>query len=170
MEIRWKAEMKLCVFSDSHGAADKLVSAVARERPALLFFLGDGERDLAAVRERFPSLAYYAVRGNCDLRSDLSAELTCMVGGVAVFAAHGHRYNVKFEPGLESLTEAAREAGAKVALFGHTHEPCCVRHGGILCLNPGSIRNGDYAVLTIEGGNCTATRKRLRDGETILLH
>lgn len=153
--------MKLCVFSDSHGAAENLIAAIRREKPALCFFLGDGERDLAAAQERFPDLPFFAVRGNCDLRSKRSASLTCTVGGVAFFAAHGHLYDVKYESDLQRLTDAARETGADAALFGHTHRPFCERRAGILCLNPGTLARGQYAVLTVADGTCEPELKTM---------
>ena len=86
--------MKFIVFSDSHGDVDHMIRAVRLENPALCFFLGDGEYDLTRLQRRFPSLPVNAVRGNCDLRSKLSASLTCTVDGVAFFAAHGHLFDV----------------------------------------------------------------------------
>ena len=151
--------IKICVFSDSHGSAGPMLAAIKREKPALCFFLGDGERDLAAVQARFPSLPFYAVRGNCDWRSELSESLVCTVGGVCIFAAHGHTLDVKYEPELDSLAEAAAKAGAGVALFGHTHRPFCAERGGILFVNPGPVGRGahpGYAVLRIADGVCTA--------------
>ena len=155
--------MKICVFSDSHGCAEHMITAITREDPTLCFFLGDGERDLAAVQARFPALPFYAVRGNCDLRSRLSSSLVCSIGGVSIFAAHGHLYNVKYEPVPETLAEAACEAGARVALFGHTHLPYCGEYG-LLLLNPGSIGRSahpSYGLLHIEDGKCTAELKTL---------
>ncbi|MGX8692187.1 MAG: metallophosphoesterase family protein [Clostridia bacterium] len=151
--------MKICVFSDSHGSAGPMISAIGREKPDLCFFLGDGERDLAAVQARFPALPFYAVRGNCDWRSSLSGSLVCTVGGVCIFAAHGHTLDVKYEPALDSLLAAAKEAGASLALFGHTHRALLEEREGITLLNPGSIGRGahpSYAVLQITDGACTA--------------
>ena len=151
--------MKICIFSDSHGYAGKMISAIGIENPDMCFFLGDGERDLAAVREQFPGLPFYAVKGNCDLRSKLSVALTCAVGGVSIFATHGHMYNVKYEPGLETLTYYAREAGASVALFGHTHRQHLSENDGVLLINPGPAGRssyGCYAVLIIENGRYRA--------------
>ena len=156
--------MKLCVFSDSHGNAGNMIAAIERERPALCFFLGDGERDLDTVRERFPALPFYAVRGNCDGRSKLSASLVCAVGGVRIFACHGHRYDVKYESVPESLLSAAKEAGADAALFGHTHRAYLARRDGVTLLNPGSIGRGEkpcYGVLLPEGGVLRAELKTL---------
>ena len=58
--------MKFCVFSDSHNHTEHMLLALGQERPDAMLFLGDGERDLAAVFKRFPNLPVYAVQGNCD--------------------------------------------------------------------------------------------------------
>ena len=139
-----------------------MIRAIAREKPALCFFLGDGERDLVQVQARYPALPFYAVRGNCDWRSTLSASIVCTVGGVCVFATHGHLYEVKHEPDLDSLLRAAEEAGASLALFGHTHHAALEERGGITFLNPGSIGRSArpaYAVLTLDGARFRAELK-----------
>ena len=141
-----------------------MISAVEREKPSLCFFLGDGERDFRALQERFPAVSYYAVRGNCDPRSELSAALVCAVGGVRIFVAHGHLYQVKYESALETLAAAAVEAGADLALFGHTHCPTLEQRCGITLLNPGSIGRAvypSYAVLFLEEGRFTADLRAL---------
>ena len=146
--------MKICVFSDSHGDPDHMIEAVRAEKPDYVFFLGDGERDLQDLGREFPGLPVAAVRGNCDLYSDLPADLVCAVGGVRIFATHGHRYGVKTDRRLEALKYAAKRAGAEVALFGHTHSPCLEEEDGLTVINPGPggrYRPG-YAVLEIEKG------------------
>ncbi len=156
--------MKICVFSDSHGWADGMIAALEKEKPALFFFLGDGERDLQPVGERFPSLPCYAVRGNCDLRSSLPKSLCCAVGGRRIFLCHGHLHQVKYEPGLETLLSAAGEEGASAALFGHTHLPFCREQAGVLLVNPGSIGRSAcprYAVLYMEDEKIRAEGKTL---------
>ena len=84
--------IKACVFSDSHGCLERMISVVGRENPVLCFFLGDGERDFRELQDRFPSLPFYAVRGNCDLRSKISSALICTVVGVYIFVVHGHLF------------------------------------------------------------------------------
>ncbi len=156
--------IKACVFSDSHGCPNNMTAAVELERPDLVFFLGDGERDLRDLQERFPSLSYYAVRGNCDLVSDLGSFLACTVDGVRILAVHGHRHRVKYEPGLETLTAAAKEAGTSLALFGHTHCQALECRDGVTLLNPGSAGWGTYpayAVLFLENGCFRAELKAL---------
>ena len=156
--------MKVCAFSDSHGYAENMIAAIELEDPDLCFFLGDGERDIAKVGERFPDLPICAVRGNCDFRSELSMSLCCEVGGVMLFAAHGHLSNVKYEDRLDTLTGQALQAGASVALFGHTHCQHLSENRGVTLVNPGSCGRGyypGYAVLTIENGKCSAELKSI---------
>ena len=148
--------MKICVFSDSHGYKGYMADAIAFEQPDLCFFLGDGERDLGEIEEMFPKLKIYAVRGNCDFRTMLSSSLCCELGGVTIYATHGHLSAVKYEYDLETLTSQALEVGAEVALFGHTHRQHLSYNRGVMLLNPGTAHYGDYAVLTIENGRCSA--------------
>lgn len=146
--------IKICVFSDSHGSASGMIRAIGRESPGLCFFLGDGERDLEEVRSRFPSLAVYAVRGNCDLRSKLPVFISCTVEGVGIYACHGHMYEVKYDHDLTLLKGAAMKAGAGVVLYGHTHEARLESAGSLTIMNPGSIgrgRNPGYGVIRIDG-------------------
>ncbi len=154
--------MKACVFSDSHGVAKNMIAAVELEKPDICFFLGDGERDIAKLQEKYPGLPIYAVRGNCDFRSDLNRLIICDVEGVIIFATHGHLSNVKYEEELNTLTYQAKEAGADIALFGHTHYQHLSENDGITLLNPGTIGYGyycSYAVLNIENGTFTAELK-----------
>ena len=158
--------MKICVFSDSHGYANNMIEAVRREKPALCFFLGDGESDLVTLRGRFPDLPVNAVRGNCDLRSAQPLVLKCAVGGLRVFAVHGHQYEVKYDDSLQELCHAALRADADILLFGHTHEPHLEKHLGMQIINPGSIgkvKRPSYALLTIENGSAETEIKYLTE-------
>ena len=156
--------MKACVFSDSHGYAGNMVAAIELEKPDICFFLGDGERDIASITEKYPELPVYAVRGNCDFRSAAKKVLICVVDGVKIFMTHGHLSYVKHDYNLETLTSQAIEAGADVALFGHTHCQHLSDNQGVMLVNPGSIGRGyypSYAVLNIENGRCSADLKAI---------
>ena len=132
--------------------------AVRREKPDFVLFLGDGERDLPALRQAFPDLPLQAVRGNCDVFSELPQELVLTLDGVRFFLTHGHRYGVKTDRRLESLKDAARKNKAQAVLFGHTHEAFTEWDGGLLILNPGTARGlrPTGGVLEIEGGRIAA--------------
>lgn len=158
------AIMKACVFSDSHGYAGNMMAAIELEKPDLCFFLGDGERDIAEVIDKYPDLPVYAVSGNCDFRTDRRSSLFCEIEGVKIFATHGHLSRVKYDYDLETLTSQAAEAGADIALFGHTHQQHLSESRGITLLNPGSAGRGyypSYAVLMIERGKFSADLKTI---------
>ncbi len=151
--------MKACVFSDSHGLVGHMITAIKLEKPDICFFLGDGERDFARLEDNFPDLPIYAVRGNCDFNTDLQRLILCNVEGVIIFATHGHLSNVKREDDFRTLIYQAKEAGADIALFGHTHYQYLAEHDGITLLNPGAAGYGyypGYAILNIENGTFTA--------------
>ena len=151
--------MKLCIFSDAHGGVANMIDAAERERPDMCFFLGDGERDLTAFRRHFPDMTVMSVRGNCDLRSQDPLYLNCVIEGVNIFAAHGHRYHVKADPYLDDIRDAAAGYGARVILFGHTHEAYLSEEKDMLIMNPGAIGRHRYGILELSGGSVRAQLK-----------
>ena len=151
--------MRLLVFSDSHGKAravnDMLHQAARGGRPELILFAGDGIYD--ALDLRFEGYQVMAVRGNCDLSvpPDIPEEMTFLVNGVAIYLCHGHRLKVK--QSLGPLFARAREVGAVLAIFGHTHTQLLEYKEGIYLLNPGAMRENEYALVTVDsqgGINC----------------
>ena len=92
------------------------------------------------------------VAGNCD-RYSPSASLLAedetfrLSEKHTLLLTHGHRYHV---PRTDLLSYKAEETGADVVIFGHTHCPHRSEENGILFLNPGAIRNGQYLILTID--------------------
>ena len=145
--------MKILVVSDSHGKVDNLIRAVELTRPDYVLHLGDCQRDLTALEWEFPALPMEGVPGNCDWGSCDQPERLLEMGGVRIFMLHGHTRNVKSSP--MSALYAAKEYGAQVLLFGHTHRPMVDNDGALLVLNPGAA--GDplrptCGLLTIENG------------------
>lgn len=156
--------MKICIFSDSHGFAGNMIKAVNLEKPDAVFFLGDGESDIAEIETKFPDLPAYIVRGNCDFRSNRESTMIVTLDGVKIYATHGHLSDVKYDPRLEMLASQAREAGADIALFGHTHRQNLSENLGVTLLNPGTAGRGwypGYAVLTINEGRFRAELKTM---------
>ena len=141
--------MKILVISDSHGDNDSIEQAYARERPDEIIFLGDGLRDIEMFGYTFPGAKISSVRGNCDFFSRSADEFTLSYGGLTVFVCHGHAYGVK--NGVSLLAYTAKKKGASIALFGHTHEPYLGECDGVTLLNPGSIRNERYGIITVTG-------------------
>ena len=115
--------------------------------------LGDGVRDFANaegfIRRRDPNAAMYAVRGNNDFVHDVPDRLTIHLGGLKIFLTHGHMQRVKST--MDYLISTAREAGADIALYGHTH--CAdVEYTTPWLINPGAARDDRCALLEIENG------------------
>ena len=158
--------MKILVFSDSHGATHKLLSAAGAHPDADMFvFLGDGLRDAEALFEKYPRVPHVAVRGNCDLFSPDGGEVfldeqTVDLGEIRFFCCHGHKYGAKST--LMRLWLRGCEKEAALVLFGHTHEPLETVHEGVRLFNPGSVMQGSYGVVYVEGGAVTASHGRIR--------
>lgn len=143
--------MRILVISDSHGDSYAVRQAIAEQPTAkILFFLGDGEYDLSFLND-VPNagLFVHKVRGNCDYGSSLPASVIDEVNGVRIYATHGYLEQVKYGSGV--LAERARDCGASIALYGHTHVPDTTYCDGLWLVNPGSIREGKYAVVDILG-------------------
>ncbi len=147
--------MKLMIASDIHGSAKfcaELLEAYKREKADRLLLLGDllyhGPRnDLPdgyapkQVIELLNSVKneLLCVRGNCEAEVDqmvlefpvLADYALLEVGGVTIFATHGHIYNDEKLPPLKA---------GDLLLCGHTHIPRLVRlEGGAIYANPGSV-------------------------------
>ena len=146
--------MKLLVLSDSHGNVDNMARAVELTQPRHILHLGDCLRDAQALHERFPDLPMDTVPGNCDWGSCDQPERLLEMGGVRIFMLHGHTRNVKSSP--MSALYAAKEYGAQVLLFGHTHVPLVDNDGTLLTLNPGAAGDRLHptcGILTIDNGH-----------------
>lgn len=145
--------MRVLVVSDSHGRVDNMIRAVERMQPDYVLHLGDCQRDLEKLRREFPELPMEGVPGNCDWGSYDQPERLIELGGVRILMLHGHTRNVKSSP--MAAMYAAREYGAQVLLFGHTHRPLVDNDGTLLTLNPGAAGDWEHptcGVLTIENG------------------
>jgi len=163
--------MKLMIASDIHGSAvwcERLLEAWRHEAPGRLVLLGDllyhGPRnDLPegyAPKAVIPMLNEIAphllcVRGNCEAEVDqmvlsfpvMADYAALLVDGHAVYATHGHVYNEGNPPPLQA---------GDILLCGHTHIPCCRRHEGFICANPGSValpkQNTPHSYIVMEDG------------------
>ena len=143
--------MKVLVLSDSHGRPDALRRAIEAENPQALLFLGDGLSDAEKMREEYPLLPIFTVPGNCDWGSLDEPERLIELDGVRILMLHGHTRGVKYN-GMNAYY-AAKEMGAQVLLYGHTHRPMVDYDGTTYSMNPGSIRyTGTYGVLLLENG------------------
>lgn len=154
--------MRVLVVSDTHGNEAALREAVFQQPKAeIVIHLGDGEQEAGRVRLQFPEKMFLQVRGNCDWSSGLPGTGEFTVAGKKIFYTHGHLYGVK--SGLYSVACAARERGADILLFGHTHKALTDYEDGLYLLNPGSLSGYDasYGIVDItEAGIVTNVLKK----------
>ncbi len=147
--------MRVLIASDTHGKTDYLKKAVSIVKPEMLLHLGDAEGQESYI-ESFCNCPLHIVRGNCDYRSPLPEHIVLPLGKHTIFMAHGHLHYVR--GGLSEIENTARDAGADVVLYGHTHIPELVYEpDGMIVVNPGSIsyprqegRKCSYAVLNVD--------------------
>ncbi len=145
--------MTVLVLSDSHGDMKNMRIAIDREMPRAIFHLGDHDSDAFQLQKEFPHIPMYCVCGNCDRVFPWAPESRLEeLEGVKIYAAHGHKQNVKF--GHLNFYMTAKEQGAGLGLFGHTHEPLCEEHDGLWLLNPGTCRGygATYGVAYVHRG------------------
>ena len=139
---------KIGVIADSHRAMHKLRAAMdALHDCSYIVHLGDHDSDM----EEFYPLGnkLRIVSGNCDLFSNSPGLLTMQVEGVKIMAAHGDAYGVKY--GLTRYMFKAKSENVRLALYGHTHIRNMETDGELTLLNPGALKDGRYAVITVDG-------------------
>ena len=156
--------MKILVFSDTHGQPTFMNDAVKEHlahRPVdMLIHLGDGWRDFAELRTRYPNIPAHAVKGNCDEWSTVCKLPTSQIvtaENFTLYLTHGHNFHVKND--ILMAAENAARAKAQILLYGHTHMSDDHRestvYGTVRCINPGSAGAGfrpSYALLEIVQG------------------
>ena len=145
--------MKILVFSDSHGRLGLMADAMEQERPQRVFFLGDNYQDGQALADAYPDVPMDLVRGNCDFCAGPD-ELLVEVEGVRFLLAHGHRYYAK--SGTDRLVEAGKRKGAAVVCFGPTHDALNLPEQGVWLFNPGTAggvhNRPGYGLIVVRNG------------------
>ena len=129
--------IKLLVLSDSHGDVGTMIDVVEKERPDEIIHLGDHLQDAEELSYAYPEIPISMVPGNYDFRVGIKEVQTLERQGVTILMAHGHQWRVKSGPAL--AIEIARETGAQVLLYGHTHEAVCWQDDGMWIMNPGTV-------------------------------
>lgn len=136
--------MKICVLSDSHGSKKRIKELLDKNSFDIVFYLGDGLSDVQDYTE--PN--FKKVCGNCDWESDEPTTRYEVVLGHKIMLTHGHVFRAKLS--TLSLSEHAKQNNYQVVCYGHTHKQKNEYENGVLVVNPGAFKNGNYAVLNIE--------------------
>ncbi len=157
--------MRIGIMSDSNGswaAIDEAVAAAGKVE--LWLHAGDCCPDAEYLQE-MAEVPVWCVSGNCDWPGrHAKEERVVEAGGHRIFLTHGHIYDVRY--GLALLQQAAAEAGADIAVYGHTHVADIVP-GDVYVLNPGSVarprdeKRASFMLADLEEG-CPPKVKLLR--------
>jgi uncharacterized protein len=158
--------MKIGLVSDTHmprfakALPGALKQGLIAQRVELILHMGDFTTP--AVADLFAEIAPLdAVAGNNDpeqIHRRFGRRKILHLAGVRIGMIHGDGTR---KTTLERAQDAFAGEALDVILFGHSHCPCCERHGELWLINPGSPtdkrRNPSYSygVLEIENGRPT---------------
>lgn len=146
--------MKILIVSDTHRQHKVLAEVIEKEKPFdMMIHLGDVEGGEYYI-DSLVSCPLHMIAGNNDFFTDIPREEEFEIGKYHVFITHGHRYYVSM--GEDTLKEAAKQRGADIVMYGHTHRPALTIEKGLVTLNPGSLtyprqegRRPSYIVMNI---------------------
>lgn len=147
--------LRVLAVSDNHGNRSILTELIAVYKDDVDAFIHCGDSELSPADEVWNTMA--VVRGNMDFTNEYPLTEVIRVGAELFFVTHGHRHQVKLN--FDLMANEAKEVGARVAFYGHTHVPAVDQQEGIFLINPGSISQPrgslpykTYAVIDIKEG------------------
>lgn len=145
--------MKILVISDSHGKFENIYNICEFEKPDVIFFSGDGVKDIKDIEILFPTIKFFVVRGNCDFFDyEIDYDKIIELEGMKFFLTHGHFYEVK--KSYERIKEKGFTENIDVLIFGHTHFQECVEikkeSEKLIIFNSGTIFDGFYGVIELK--------------------
>lgn len=149
--------MKFLVFSDSHSNSANVKRAIDMHKANCdcIIFLGDGVKDILYIKDMYPQIPFFIVKGNCDFfEKDIETERLLYLDNFKILITHGHLYGAK--SGYARLAYRARELEADAVFFGHTHVPLDeafeIGDKRVQLFNPGSIGfGGTFGVVNTSG-------------------
>ncbi len=141
---------KIGVVSDTHGYFDPALRQIFAGVEEILHA---GDVGSPEVLDELRLIApVRAVKGNVDSPElELPLSLTCSIGGLGIEMLHilpaaqseieAWARSSSLKPGASARQQAflqSFEAATRLIIFGHSHQPCLARLGGVVLFNPGS--------------------------------
>ena len=130
----------ILVISDYHKRENAVLDLINQYRPDYTLCLGDGESEEGFYKEN----NIISVKGNCDY-TNLPLIKVIEIDGMRILMTHGHLHNVYFD--IFKLYLLAKEQNATHVLYGHTHMPIIEDYEGVIFVNPGALKDGNYAII-----------------------
>ncbi len=152
---------KIIALSDTHGNKVDLNKLIPLfEEADAVLFAGDGITDFFALPLSVQK-KLICVKGNCDGAAE-SRERVLTFEGCTVLLTHGDSYGVK--QSMTALSLRAREVGANLVVYGHTHLADEAFVDGVLYVNPGTVSpfatQKSFSYIVINGEKAVATINR----------
>ncbi|MDR1663503.1 MAG: YfcE family phosphodiesterase [Clostridiales bacterium] len=152
--------MKMLIFSDSHGDVETMRGIVNKEKPDMIFHLGDCITDAKQLNEEYPDIQMVNVLGNVDSDNEDEEWVKLVeIRGKRFMITHGHTFisyafmnefneyrqtDENRATSRISMLKSMTDNNADILLHGHTHEPCIssipTPERNCWIMNPGSIR------------------------------
>ena len=129
--------MLIAVLSDTHRYESyiKMAAKMCKDADVVLH-LGDNVSDVEIIKKEIGKDVIF-VKGNCDIERSAKVEQLIELENKKILMTHGHEYGVKSS--LLNLNYRAKELGADIVLYGHSHIASIEKHDGIWFVNPGSV-------------------------------
>lgn len=129
--------MKILIVSDTHRYNENYLRVLERVAPIdMVIHCGDIEGSEYAIAQS-AGCPVQMVQGNNDFFSDLPREKEFQLGKYKVWLTHGHTYGVTV--GNNYIKAEAKDRGADIVMYGHSHKPVVDMGDGIIAVNPGSL-------------------------------
>ncbi len=133
----------ILIISDYHKNEEAVLSLIKKYKPEHILCCGDGESE----EDFYIKNNIISVKGNCDY-ANLELVKVVEVEGKRILLAHGHMHNVYFD--IFKLYLLAKENNANYVCYGHTHQQMLEEYEGIYFINPGALKDGNYALIKEE--------------------
>ena len=130
----------ILIISDYHKREDLVIELISKYQPTHTICCGDGESKLSFYEDN----KIISVKGNCD-EAPLPHTTILEIDGKKILLTHGHLYNVHFD--IFKLYLLAKENNCQYVLYGHTHMQLVEDYEGVTFINPGALKDGNYALV-----------------------
>lgn len=145
---------KILIVSDTHGDLESLIELIESDYYDYVVHAGDFCVPLHDIKPHVD----FIVAGNNDFEGE--HELYFEIDEIKFLLTHGHTFTnfyIDEKQRYKHIAYYAQERDVDVIITGHTHVEFENIYGGILCINPGSLRYPrnkynipTYAVLEID--------------------
>lgn len=135
--------IKILAISDNHGIDDEMVQLLADYRDSVDYIVHCGDSEFSKQHSVW-SFVDASVKGNMDFGENYPIESVFKTSAGKVYVTHGHLLGVN--RGRLQLSYEAKEKGAGIAFYGHTHVLGAEVINDVLCINPGSFNHSRGSV------------------------